>query len=286
MKRLLFLLPSTLLIWNCSTTNLSMQSPSPLIEFKREDFKISQQHSAEASETKIIGIDFKRIFASKSASIGSNSPISSSSIPVIGNYISSFAKDYALYNLMSNNPGYDFVLYPQFKIKKTCPILGICILLQVNDVTATARLAGIKVNIESKSDVNTEKLNQNQIKTKSVKDIKSNTELSYFEKGFDYAKKGLHYSAIEYYTKSIQNGKNLRNSYFNRALSYSKLGKYNKELKDYDKVIKIDPAFTNAYRNRGLVKKSLGYPYCKDFKKACSMGDKKSCDLTKSLNCK
>ena len=96
----------------------------------------------------------------------------------------------------------------------------------------------------------------------------------------------MHYSAIEYYTKSIQNGKNLRNSYFNRALSYSKLGKYNKELKDYDKVIKIDPAFTNAYRNRGLVKKLLGYPYCKDFKKACSMGDKKSCDLTKSLNCK
>ena len=128
---------------SCSTTKVTMKGVTPIIELKSSDFDISKQLSAEASETKIIGIDFKRLFSSKAASIDGEA-ISAASIPVVGSYLSSFAKDYALYNLMEANKGYDVVLYPQFYTKRSCPFLGICLLTDITKVTVTARLGKIK----------------------------------------------------------------------------------------------------------------------------------------------
>ena len=143
LNQLFLILISITFISSCSTTKVTMKGVSPVIELERSDFDISKQLSAEASETKIVGIDFKRLFSSKSASIDGEA-ISAASIPVVGSYLSSFAKDYALYNLVEENKGYDVVLYPQFHTKRTCPFLGICLLTDITKVTVTARLGKIK----------------------------------------------------------------------------------------------------------------------------------------------
>lgn len=285
MKKILLIILIALIFCDCSSTRVSMSNPSPLIEFKRDDFQISNQATAEAIETKIVGIDFERIFSSKSGSFDGGNQISAASIPVLGSYVSSFAKDYALFNLMDENPGYDMVLYPQFKIKKVCPLIGICFLTQINKVRVTARLARINTSSQS-NEINKSSLKKLDSKINSSKNKIPDNNKSFFDKAFTYANNGNHYVAIEYYTKSIENNENLRNAYFNRAVSYSKLKKYNKELKDYNKVIKIDPLFIDAYKNRGLVKKLLNYPYCDDFKKACSLGDEKACEWQQKANCK
>jgi hypothetical protein len=57
-------------------------------------------------------------------------------IPDIGDYIQDQTANYALYNLMQNNEGYDVVFYPQYKTKVQRPIgLGIYTITAV-EVTA------------------------------------------------------------------------------------------------------------------------------------------------------
>jgi len=118
-----------------------MREPNARIEFNKNDFTLSEQVTAEATETKIIGIDFSRLFTQKTGVAAGNSAIAIplSSIPAIGSLMFNRVTNYALYTLMQNNPGYDVVFYPQYETKIQRPI-GIGFFYKITTVKTTARL--------------------------------------------------------------------------------------------------------------------------------------------------
>jgi len=121
----------------------SMRESQTLLKLERENLEISQQVSAEATSTKIFGIDFARLLTSKEGNVEKDGTLPTlADIPVIGNVLGDKTANYALYELMVNNPGYDIVLYPQYEMKILRPI-GIGI-VTITTVKVTARLAKIK----------------------------------------------------------------------------------------------------------------------------------------------
>lgn len=131
------------MLYSCTTIDHSMREPYTRLNLNKSDFKLSDQVSAEAKTTKIIGVDWGRLFMKKTGTVdggGGLASISLVSIPVIGNFVADKTANYALYELMSNNPGYDIVLYPQYETKVQKPILGLGFLTTITTVKATARL--------------------------------------------------------------------------------------------------------------------------------------------------
>ena len=116
----------------CSTYSKSMVEPHNHIQFTHDDYTFSDQVSGEASQTKLFGIDFARLFSKK---YGETSRIGYSSVPVIGGFISNNVVNYALYNILQDNPGYDIVLYPQYDIQTSTFLIG-----KTTRVKVTARL--------------------------------------------------------------------------------------------------------------------------------------------------
>lgn len=130
-----------LTISSCTTVHKSMREPNVLVDLKKSDFTLSDQVTAEASSTKIIGIDFERIFMKTTGSIERSSVgISLASLPVIGELMSDNTANYALYELMNENPGYDVIFYPQYEVKVVKPIIGIGFIMKTTTVKTTARL--------------------------------------------------------------------------------------------------------------------------------------------------
>lgn len=126
---------------NCSTINKSMREPNVKLNLTKSDFTLSNQLEAEATSVKIIGIDWERLFMKKTGEIsGSSDKISLATLPVIGNLLSDKTSNYALYNLMNNNPGYDVIFYPQYETKIVKPFLGIGFITKITKVKTVARL--------------------------------------------------------------------------------------------------------------------------------------------------
>jgi hypothetical protein len=127
---------------SCTTLNHSMREPNARVELKKSDFTLSDQVTAEATSTKIIGIDWARLFTKKTGVIegGGAENLTLVSIPVIGNFVSEKTANYSLYELMNSNPGYDVVFYPQYETKVFKPVLGIGFLIKITTVKTTARL--------------------------------------------------------------------------------------------------------------------------------------------------
>lgn len=126
---------------NCTTLNKSMREPNVKLNLTKSDFTLSNQFEAEASSVKIIGIDWGRLFTKKTGEISGNSDkISVASIPVLGTLLTDKTSNYALYNLMNNNPGYDVIFYPQYESKVVKPFLGIGFITKITTVKTTARL--------------------------------------------------------------------------------------------------------------------------------------------------
>ncbi|MCF6366795.1 MAG: hypothetical protein L3J35_11395 [Bacteroidales bacterium] len=146
MRNLIFIISGLLLIsvTSCTTLSKTMREPNVNVELEKSDFILSAQVSAEANSTKIIGIDFQRLLNKAEGniekSILASSFIDFVQIPVIGNILSDKTSNYALYELMHNNPGYDVVFYPQYEKKIQKPVLGIGFLLKKTTVKVTARL--------------------------------------------------------------------------------------------------------------------------------------------------
>ncbi|MFM7106029.1 MAG: hypothetical protein ACKOW8_10955 [Flavobacteriales bacterium] len=111
----------SVLFTSCSTYSKSMTEPTNHIQFTHNDYTFSDQVSGEASQTKLFGIDFARLVSEK---YGQTSRIGYSSVPIIGSFISNNVVNYALYNIMLDNPGYDIVLYPQYDIQTTSFLIG------------------------------------------------------------------------------------------------------------------------------------------------------------------
>ncbi len=125
----------------CTTINKTVREPNVRVELNRNDFTLSEQVSAEGKSTKVLGIDFRRLFMTKTGQIESDSKfISWAQIPVIGTIVTDRTANYALYELMMENEGYDVVFYPQYETKVVRPILGIGFLLNRTTVKITARL--------------------------------------------------------------------------------------------------------------------------------------------------
>lgn len=121
-----------------------MREPNMRLNFEKKDFTLSDQVTGEATATKILGIDFKRLFlkesgTNKSDNLATFIPINIASIPVIGGFVVDQTSGYALYDLMKKNPGYDVVLYPQFETTVKRPI-GLGFIYKITTVKVTGRL--------------------------------------------------------------------------------------------------------------------------------------------------
>lgn len=140
-KSFLLVAVATATISSCTTLSKSMKEPNTRVELKKSDFTLSDQVSAEATSSKIIGIDFSRLFNSKTGNIEGGTPgLSLASIPVVGDVLNDKTANFALYELMKNNTGYDVVFYPQYETIVKKPILGIGFFGKTTTVKATARL--------------------------------------------------------------------------------------------------------------------------------------------------
>lgn len=134
------------LLSSCTSVYKNMREPNSRVDFTSKDFTFSEQKSAEAQETKIIGVDWKRLFKKEEGAVDKDQALglSVASLPVIGTFLVDKASNYALYNLMQANPGYDVVFYPQYEKTVQYPIL--LPIYKKTTVTVKARLAKIKTN--------------------------------------------------------------------------------------------------------------------------------------------
>jgi len=137
----------TITISSCTTLHRTIREPNAKVEFNKADFALSNQVTAEAVTIKVLGIDWARLFTKRTGSVeGGGSSISFASIPVIGNVVSDKTANYALYELMKNNPDYDVVFYPQYETTVFKPALGIGFLTKITTVKTTARLGKLREN--------------------------------------------------------------------------------------------------------------------------------------------
>jgi hypothetical protein len=134
MKKSFFiaLLAVLALATSCSATLKSLQEPRSHFEFTANDITVSAPVTGEATVTRILGIDWARLFTSTAGFIESNASI-------IGALLNA-DEYYALYDLLEKNPGYDFVLYPQTTTKTT----GVQGIFTTTEVKVTARLGKLK----------------------------------------------------------------------------------------------------------------------------------------------
>jgi len=128
---------------SCTTLNNSMREPNSRVEFSKSDFSLSSQVTGEAKTVKVLGIDFERLFKSEAAKVeggSASSLVDLASLPVIGNFVSDKTANYSLYNLMTNNPGYDVIFYPQYETEVVKPVLGLGFITKITTVKTKARL--------------------------------------------------------------------------------------------------------------------------------------------------
>lgn len=127
---------------SCVLTSSSIKEADSYVRFERQNFEMSQQVSGEATSTRILGVDWARLFNRKSTAIASPNPGLVASLPIVGTVLQDRVAGYALYNMMEANKGYDVIFYPQYEKVVERPIL-IPIYTKIR-VKATARLGKIK----------------------------------------------------------------------------------------------------------------------------------------------
>lgn len=146
LKKIVFVAIATVLVLSsCTSLKTSMKEPNVKFELYAENVDLSDQVEAEATSTKILSIDWSRLFNKNTGVIEGGDVVSTTlaSIPVIGNYVSNTTANYALYELMTQNAGYDVVFYPQYSSKVERPI-GIGFLYKIETVTVKSRLGKLK----------------------------------------------------------------------------------------------------------------------------------------------
>lgn len=141
MKKICFLLAcaACFIMTSCNTYRHGMKEPNAYVEYHADDFTLSEQVTGEATVTRILGVDWQRLFGT--TEIGETQSFGTI-IPYIGVTVPS-GSNYALYNLMKNNPGYDVVVYPQVETYRHAPVLGTD-LFSKTTYKVTARLGKLK----------------------------------------------------------------------------------------------------------------------------------------------
>lgn len=149
MKRYFFsmLFVATVLVTllnGCTASSHSMREPNARMQWEKGDFSYSGQVTGEATTTRIFMIDWKRLFKSEAGmvegGVASPLPIDVASLPVIGTTLYDRTSNYALWDMMQANPGYDVVFYPQYEKTVKRPI-GLGFIVSTTTVKVTARLA-------------------------------------------------------------------------------------------------------------------------------------------------
>lgn len=142
------LLVALLSFTSCTLNSRLMREPNVRVRMNAQDFEFSQQLTGEATQVRVLGIDWKRLFGKTETGTVANDNagggIALADIPVIGDLIVNPTSGYALYDLMEKNPGYDVVFYPQFHTRVKRPFLGLGFIYSKTEVTVTARLARIQ----------------------------------------------------------------------------------------------------------------------------------------------
>jgi len=117
---------------SCSSTLKSIAEPNVRFELTANDYVLSAPVTGQATVTRILGVDWARLFTTTAGFVKSNASI-------VGLVLNP-DEYYAIYDLLEKNPGYDFVMYPQ----STTKTVGIVGLYTNTEVTVTARLAKLK----------------------------------------------------------------------------------------------------------------------------------------------
>ena len=130
----------SVILSSCTSMNKTMREPNVRVDLNMNDFTLSEQVSAEATSTKVMGLDFARLYLKEGGTVTGGPNQMSISIPVIGNVVSNRTANYALYKLMQDNPGYDVVFYPQYETTVIKPLLGLGFLTKISTVKVICRL--------------------------------------------------------------------------------------------------------------------------------------------------
>ncbi|MDA8910801.1 M48 family metalloprotease [Crocinitomicaceae bacterium] len=105
---------------------------------------------------------------------------------------------------------------------------------------------------------------------------------SYYNRAFCKSKLNDNYGSISDYSKVIELSPKDGDAYLERGELKFELNDYDGAISDYSKAIEIDNLYSYAYQRRGSAKKKKGVPFCDDFKKACELGNKVSCEKIKT----
>lgn len=130
---------AVLFMSSCHTYHHSMREPNAFIELYSTDFDLSGTVTGEATVVRVIGIDWQHTFGTEE--IG-ETPAFGTVVPYFGTVIPTGA-NYALFDLMKKNPGYDVVIYPQVESYRYAPVLGTDIYSKTT-YKVTARLGKLK----------------------------------------------------------------------------------------------------------------------------------------------
>ena len=130
---------AALFMTSCHTYTHNMKTPNSYVEYHAEDFTLSDAVTGEATVVRVLGIDWAHLFGTKE--IGETTSVGTT-VPYIGMTIPGGA-NYALFNLMKKNPGYDVVIYPQVETYRHAPVLGTD-LYSKTTYKVTARLGKLK----------------------------------------------------------------------------------------------------------------------------------------------
>ncbi len=128
---------------SCTTYQRTMADSNSRVNFTSKDFAITPAYGGFAQQTRILGIDWARLFTHKEGSINDGmGGANAFSIPVVGSLVNPTSVDaYALYDLMKTHKGYDAIFYPHF-IRKHFNLLGI---YSHTKVEVKARLGKLQV---------------------------------------------------------------------------------------------------------------------------------------------
>ena len=130
---------AVLFLGSCNTYRHSMREPNAWVEYHADDFILSDQVTGEATVIRVLGIDWQHLFGEKELA---TTPSFGTQVPIVGMPVSNGA-NYALYNLMQKNPGYDVVIYPQVEVYRHAPVLGTD-LYSKTTYKVTARMGKLK----------------------------------------------------------------------------------------------------------------------------------------------
>ena len=142
MRNILLLATAAIVLFmsSCTTYHRTIADSNSRVNFTPKDFTITPPYGGQATVTKVLGIDWARLFTKRTGSFDNG--LTSISIPVVGGLLNpTTADDYAMFDLLKRHPKYDAVFYPQFK-RKGFNLLGIYARYRS---TVTARLGRLNV---------------------------------------------------------------------------------------------------------------------------------------------